>query len=59
MSVSVRQGWSWKNKINIISSDINNKFEDENVGRIYCSGSAIYSAGKPLGYYVYKWKTLY
>ena len=52
MSVSVRQGWSWRNKVNVLSSGINNKFEDENLGKFYSSGSGIYSAGKPLGYYV-------
>ena len=52
MSVSVRQGWSWRNKVNVLSSGINNKFEDSNLGKFYSSGSGIYSAGKPLGYYV-------
>ena len=52
MSVSVRQGWSWRNKVNVLSSGINNKFDDENLGKFYSSGSGIYSAGKPLGYYV-------
>ena len=52
MSVSVRQGWSWRNKVNILSSGIHNKFEDENFGKFYSSGSGIYSAGKPLGYYI-------
>ena len=52
MSVSVRQGWSWRNKVNILSSGIHNKFEDEQLGNFYSSGSGIYSAGKPLGYYI-------
>ena len=57
MSNSVRQGWSWRNKVNILCAGINNKFEktdDETkkTRRYYSSGSGIYSAGKPVGYYI-------
>ena len=38
--------------MNILSSGIHNIFEDENFGHFYSSGSGIYSAGKPLGYYI-------
>ena len=44
MSVSVRQGWSWRNKVNVLSSGINKKFEDPDLGKFYSSGSGIYSA---------------
>ena len=57
MSNSVRQGWSWKNKVNILCSGIHNKFEKHGShGKkgvyYYSSGSGIYSAGKPLDYYI-------
>ena len=57
MSNSVRQGWSWKNKVNILCSGIHNKFEKHGSNGTkgvyyYSSGSGIYSAGKPLDYYI-------
>ena len=47
VSVSVRQGWSWRNKVNILSSGIN-----KDVPKYFSTGSGIYSAGKPLDYYI-------
>ena len=55
MSISVQQGWSWRNTINMLSSGINNVMEERILGQLeifYSSGSGIYSAGKPLGYYI-------
>ena len=54
-SISVRQGWSWRNQVNVLSSGINNALEEEIAGKVqkfYSSGSGIYSAGKPLDYYI-------
>ena len=55
MSVSVQQGWSWRNTVNMLSSGINNVMEERILGQLevfYSSGSGIYSAGRPLGYYI-------
>ena len=55
MSTSVRQGWSWRNRVNVLSSGIHNYFEGVILGKLqkfYSSGSGVYSAGKPLGYYI-------
>lgn len=53
MSISVHHGWSWRNKVNILSAgihmDVITSNEREN---FYSRGSGIYSAGKPLDYYL-------
>lgn len=51
MSIGVRQGWSWRNEVNMLSSGINGDFEGGGM-KFYSSGSGIYSAGKPIDYYI-------
>ena len=54
MSISVRQGWSWRNKVNILSAGIHmDVITSSKSNNFYSRGSGIYSAGKPLSYIIY------
>lgn len=47
VSVNVRQGWTWRNRVSILSSGIEN-----NQHNYFSSGSGVYSSGHPLVYHI-------
>lgn len=50
ISAHLQQGWSWRTDVNFIGS--NQHFVSKEFGNFYATGSAIFSAGFPLMYYM-------